>query len=73
MHAFINKLKARVQGISNGEEKQKVLIKEQITIVSPLLSVCDAHHTLKEGTWITFQALCEYMVCMCARFVTATE
>ena len=34
-HAFINKLKVRVRGIVDPEQKIRVLIKEQLTIVSP--------------------------------------
>ena len=37
MHAFINSLKDRVRGINNKEQKLRVLMKEQHTIVSPLL------------------------------------
>ena len=35
MHAFINELKVRVRGIVDPEQKIRVLMKEQLTIVSP--------------------------------------
>ncbi|XP_070178247.1 uncharacterized protein [Littorina saxatilis] len=36
-HSFVNTLKGRVLGINNDEDKIRVLMKEQLTIVSPLL------------------------------------
>ena len=34
-HAFINELKVRARGIVDPEQKIRVLMKEQLTIVSP--------------------------------------
>ena len=34
-HGFINELKVRVRGIVDPEQKIRVLMKEQLTIVSP--------------------------------------
>ena len=36
-HALINELKVRVRGVNNEQDKLKVLMREQLTIVSPRL------------------------------------
>ena len=36
-HAFVNELKVRVRGVNKEDDKLRLLMKEQLTIVSPLL------------------------------------
>ena len=36
-HAFVNELKVRVRGVNKEDDKLRLLMKEWLTIVSPLL------------------------------------
>ena len=52
-HGFINELKVRVRGIVDPEQKIRVLMKEQLTIVSPRVkATMPTHKRQKKQHWI---------------------